>query len=60
MSARLVLDYFHLLTRNWPGIHTFTVITEAHLGLAQTDGVLALTDAIEFLELCLVDALEGG
>ena len=40
--------------------HTFTVITEAHLGLAQADGVLALTDPIELFEFRLVDALDGS
>jgi hypothetical protein len=38
---------------------TFSVVAEAHLGLAETNGVLALADAIELLELCLVDALHG-
>lgn len=36
---------------------TFSIITEAHLRLAQTDGILALADAIELLEFCLVDTL---
>jgi hypothetical protein len=36
---------------------TLTVITEAHLGLAETNGVLSSTDAIVLLELNLVDAL---
>jgi hypothetical protein len=38
--------------------HTLTVITEAHLLLAETDGVFALTDAIVLLQLGLVNALE--
>ena len=37
---------------------TFSVVAEAHLGLAETNGVLAGADAIELLELCLVDALQ--
>jgi hypothetical protein len=41
-------------------VPTFPVVTEAHLGLAEADGVLALADAIELLELGLVDALAGG
>ena len=40
--------------------HTFTVITEAHLGLAKTNGVLALTNAIELFELSLVNTLWRG
>ena len=36
---------------------TFSVITEAHLRLAKANGVFALRDAIELLELCLVDTL---
>jgi hypothetical protein len=38
---------------------TFSVVAEAHLGLAETNGVLALADAIELFELCLVDALHA-
>jgi hypothetical protein len=38
--------------------HTLTVITEAHLLLAETDSVFALTDAIVLLQLGLVNALE--
>jgi hypothetical protein len=37
---------------------TFSVIAEAHLGLAEANGVLALANAIELLKLCLVDALD--
>jgi len=37
---------------------TFPVIAEAHLGLAKTNCVLPLTDAIELLELALVDTLQ--
>jgi hypothetical protein len=36
---------------------TFPIITEAHLGLSKTNCVFSLANAIEFLELCLVDAL---
>jgi hypothetical protein len=36
---------------------TFSVVAEAHLRLAQADGVLALAHAIERLQLGLVDAL---
>ena len=36
---------------------TFSVVAEAHLGLAEANGIFALANAIEFLELCLVDAL---
>lgn len=39
---------------------TLTVITEAHLGLAKSNGVLALTNAIELFEFCLVDTLWRG
>jgi hypothetical protein len=38
--------------------HTLTVIAEAHLGLAETDGVLAGTDAIVLLQFSLVDTLK--
>ena len=38
--------------------HTLTIITEAHLGLAKTNGILARAHAIVLLELGLVDALE--
>jgi hypothetical protein len=37
--------------------HTFPVITEAHLRLAQANGVFARGDAIELLKLCLINAL---
>ena len=36
---------------------TFSVVAEAHLGLAQADRVFALADAVELLELGLVHAL---
>jgi hypothetical protein len=36
---------------------TLTIVAEGHLGLAETNGVLASGDAIELLELGLVDAL---
>lgn len=36
---------------------TFSIVAEAHLGLAKTNGIFALGDAIELLELGLVDAL---
>lgn len=39
---------------------TFSVVAEAHLGLAEANGVLALADAVELLELCLVDALQAS
>lgn len=38
---------------------TFSVVAEAHLGLTEANGVFALADAIELLELCLVDALQN-
>jgi hypothetical protein len=40
--------------------HTFAIIAEAHLGLAEANGVFALTNAIEFLQLSLIDALDMG
>lgn len=40
-------------------VHTLTVVAEAHLGLAETNGILASANAIELLQLGLVDALEG-
>lgn len=36
---------------------TLAIVAEGHLCLAETNGVFALGDAIELLELCLVDAL---
>lgn len=39
-------------------VHTLTVVAEAHLGLAETNGVLASTNAIVLLQLSLVDALK--
>jgi hypothetical protein len=36
---------------------TFTVIAEAHLSLAEADRVFARTDAIELLEVGLLDIL---
>jgi hypothetical protein len=41
-------------------VHTLAVVAEAHLGLAETNGILASANAIELLELGLVDALEGN
>jgi hypothetical protein len=38
---------------------TLAVIAERHLGLAETNRVFALGDAIELLEFGLVDALHG-
>ena len=38
--------------------HTLAVVAEGHLGLAETNGVLACGDAIELLKLGLVDALQ--
>ena len=37
---------------------TFSIIAEAHLSLAKANGIFPLTNAIELLEFCLVDALE--
>jgi hypothetical protein len=39
-------------------VHTLTVVTEAHLGLAETNSVLASANAIVRLQLSLVDALK--
>ena len=38
---------------------TLAVVAKGHLGLAETNGVLACGDAIELLELSLVNALQG-
>jgi hypothetical protein len=38
---------------------TLTIVTEGHLGLAEANGVFALGDAIELLEVGLVDALHA-
>lgn len=46
-----------LLQIKFSYMRTFSVVTEAHLGLTETDGVFALTDSIELLELGLRDAL---
>ena len=37
---------------------TLTVIAEGHLGLAETNGVLASADAIELFELSLLNILK--
>lgn len=37
---------------------TLTVVAEAHLGLAKTDGVFAGADTIELFKFSLVDILE--
>jgi len=37
---------------------TLAVVAEGHLGLAEANRVFALRDAIELLELGLVDALQ--
>lgn len=42
-----------------PDSRTFSIIAEAHLRLAKTNGILALADAIELLEFCLVDTLSA-
>lgn len=41
------------------GVDVFAVVAEAHLGLAEANGVFALGHAIKLLELCLVDTLRG-
>lgn len=41
-------------------LRTFSVIAEAHLCLAQTNCVLSLADAIELLEVGLLNALRDG
>lgn len=38
-------------------MHTFSIIAKAHLCLAKANCIFSLADAIEFLKLCLVDAL---
>lgn len=38
---------------------TLAVVAKGHLGLAETNGVLSCGDAIELLELSLVNALQG-
>ena len=42
-----------------PIMLTFTVIAEAHLCLAEANGVLALADAIKLFEFFLVNALQA-
>lgn len=46
--------------RSGNGQLTLAVVAKAHLGLAQTDGVFASANAVKFLELGLLDILEGG
>lgn len=43
-------------SRSWV-ILTFSIIAEAHSGLAEADCVFPLSDAIELFEFSLVDAL---
>lgn len=38
---------------------TLTIVAEAHLGLAKTNGVLSGANAIELLELNLINILES-
>ena len=38
---------------------TLSVVTEAHLGLAESDCILALRHAIELLQLSLIDTLHS-
>lgn len=39
---------------------TLAVVAEGHLGLAETDGVLAGGGAVELLQLSLLDILQGN
>ena len=41
------------------GVDVLAVVAACHELLAKTDGVLALGDTVELLELLLGDALEG-
>ena len=54
-----VVSYFALPQQKLGALRklTLSVVTEGHLGLAEANGVFALGDAIELLELGLVDAL---
>ena len=47
-------------SRNLALSHTFAVVTEAHLGLAKTNGVLSGANAIELLELNLINILKAS
>lgn len=39
------------------GRPTFSIVTKAHLGLAQADGIFPLADTIKLFKLCLVHTL---
>jgi len=58
------VDIYDLLIRvkSWPAVHgrvrTFAVIAEAHFCLTEADSVFSFTDAVELLELGLIDALD--
>ena len=45
---------------SWPCSLTLAVVAKGHLGLAETNSVLAGADAIELLKLGLLDILESG
>lgn len=60
MSLILVVSVRECLDCSDHRFRTFSVVAEAHLGLTQTDRVLALADAIELFKLGLVDALQEG
>lgn len=57
MSVGAARQHFAAGTAEWRAL-TFAVVAERHLGLAETNRVLALGDAIELFELGLVDALQ--
>ena len=50
-----MLTYRATIAVRW--VNTFSIIAEGHLGLAEANGIFSGTDAIEFFELGLVDAL---
>lgn len=46
-----------MLTRESERVDVFAVVAEGHVLLAEADGVLALGDTVEHLEVFLRDAL---
>jgi hypothetical protein len=54
------LAFWQLHSSTAYGGLTLPVITKAHFRLTKTDSVFPLGDAIEFLKLRLVDALQKG
>jgi hypothetical protein len=58
MSIGRRCNQSNIYIRETPREHTFSIVAEGHSSLSQTNCVFALCDAIEFLEISLVNALD--